>query len=158
MRVRLGLESSDSAQSTKRTRGTHVGVRNMDRWISIGRPTAAYPFADQIASQPFDQNPTTSTRRPPRAPPRSRALCAMDRGVGSAAMCHFCAGSTGRTATHLMLVVHRPRKSSFHLLPSPSVLPWQSKEPEAPCRCSLPSLLLKLGVLLHCLPLAFPQP
>ena len=101
-------------------------AHNVDRWISIARPTAAYPFAIQIASRPLDVNPTATASSSSSGPPSLACTLSHGRGVGHASSCHFGAGINGTFCNALIAVVHCPRKSSTHLLPSPSELPWQS--------------------------------
>ena len=138
--------------------GTRVGARDVDRRISIARPTIAYPFADPLLSQPHDLDRTAAASS---SSSRSAALaCAVrhGRGVGRASSRHLRADSTAPSAAHLLLDVHRPRKSSFTCSHRPRCSLGGPEHPRHPCRCSPPSWLLKPPDLLRCLPLASPQP
>ena len=81
VRVRLGLESLDSAQPTSCTGRLGRWHLCLGRWIKIRRPTFAQPFALLIFPQPSDSNPTAILRRPPRAP---SLACALRHGRGEA--------------------------------------------------------------------------
>ena len=129
----------------------------LGRWIRIGRPTIAYPFADPLLSQPLDLNRTAPLRRPPPDFLLARVRRAPWQGVGRASWRHVGQAPTGCTAKHLMLVVHRPRKSSLTCSRRPRCSLGGPEHPRHPCRCSPSSVLLKLLGFLPWLPLATPE-
>lgn len=71
----------------------------LGRWIKIGRPIFAYPFAVHLLSQPFDLNRAAQRRRPPPAPlSLSRVQRAMAVEWGATSSRHFGRYSTGLCA------------------------------------------------------------
>ena len=117
---------------------------------SISNPTASSldsnlrvglnPFAVLIASQPLDANPTAAASSSSSCPPLARVRAEPWQRSGQRRQVTSAQAQQVSLCSALNVVVHRPRKSSCHLLPLPSVLPWQSRHPRLCCRCSRPPL------------------
>ena len=143
---------------------------HLSRQLAIQRLVSVGPFGpprepsdcDPTLPISFDRSRSCEIRRRPRhllplALARVRAVPwteqVGERSVGSPPRRR----STAPSAAHLLHVVHRPRRSSLTCSRRPRCSHDSPRNPRLPCCCSPPSRLLKLGVILLCLPLAFPQ-
>ena len=138
-RVRLGLEPTDSAQSTSRTRLGRAGAHVFGRWIAIVRPTFARNGAPSISRDAVgskSDGSASSSSSAPRA--RVRVCQGMGRGGAQCAVTSVKA-LNGSLCTQLMHVSAPPSKSPR--LPAPVAQRtresrWTAASSRASAHCS----------------------